>query len=194
MTGTNRLTGNTSIVGVNNLCVEIASADVTAVHSVTFSGLSSSNTYRAVYSATFNDVNSYLFGLVVDADYAANYGGIFECTRNAGESYVKLPTYGMLLNWDPDANKFPAGNTMTGTVTIGTLFGRGWANAGIDQAMYYDPTRYNVNKFGNGFHKVVGLSSISFVGSSADVLNAFSADQDFSGHFELWKCGYTQVP
>lgn len=202
-TGSNTFSGtgsSTTIVNLNNTCIQVSSADVTAVNSVTFSDpyvSMSSYTYRLEGIGQMNTGTFVEFGLTwnaVNTQVYCDNGSIdwngsswpWNCSNQASpNSYLARM---VSLN----TNAFASGTKFDFRADIKSF----WGQSGISvksQGNFSQPSGAGGNSEESNSYTATNfaLTSIKLCGSTSSYTAATpTCNISFSGHFELWRCGW----
>lgn len=202
-TGSNNFTQTTAsmtVLALNNFCVEVASADVVEVTSMTFTDPAvdmTSYTYIlrgsgkltttgiVEWGVLFNHVKTYSYCDTGTIFWnGSNYG--WWCTSASANSYLARI---VSLN----TNSMGNGSLFMFEAKISTLWGRGGLNLINDASLYDTGSPAGVRQVNGATYVASGvtLTSIDLVGSSSAYNSAApTANKSYSGHFELWRCGW----
>ena len=186
--------GNLTVLGTSNLWVMVSSLDITAVSTVTFSGLVSSVTYRVEYDVFTS--SAIFFAALFNDDSNQNYGtSIFTFNQGGTVAGGSSSAYGSGLT-RTDVTTL-AKSSIIGTITFASDYGGGANNvAARSESRYTNSTVSFKNPEGYlASHSYAGtspLNAINFVTSSVSV-NSGRTDRKgpITGHFELWRKGFS---
>lgn len=170
-------------------CVEISSADVYGVSSVTFSNLSSSWTYRLEWSVKMASAAPWL-AIVVNSDLGANYNDSVGIDWNSGRYSYTYGSNGHGIYY-VNTNNCTVGDEGVGTTVIKSMWGKTKVGLYTSASWNYASNGYGLSLQSGSVYRASGsLSSISVVGSTGQYTTAPNKLAYFHGHFELYRCGY----
>ena len=201
--GNNTFTGTTTILGINNLCVEVSFVDVVNVTSVTltdnqYGAMQTSYTYRLSYSMNVEDSGATVLALIFNQDTASNYRG--QGQAYYGGSYYPAGIGSNALYAAPivhfNGNSFGIGTAISGVADLSAVYGKVNRRFSRISASFYETNNSISALYTNSFTYLGAsdVSTLSIVASTAWVEYATTRDKHFSGHFELWRCGYKMGP